>query len=182
MKNSNKKNHTLAFAEKVKKYSRIGKKLYELADLKKVSSELNEIVQNAESYCLKEEGDWFDNLTIRRNMKELNGYMKSFKKFADEAQVLHQRLVALYEDMGNILNRYFEIEGEDETPEGEIVSGGRHKNSSRNRGVSDADEIVMESLRKNRLNEVARKVRKAENKILNQIIATDKFLNRTNVL
>ena len=33
-----------------------------------------------------------------------------FKKTAVEANAVNQRLSALYEDMGNILNRYYEID------------------------------------------------------------------------
>ena len=48
-------------------------------------------------------------------MKELTGLSKSFSKVATESDQLQQRLTALYEDMGNILGRYYEI---DELKEG----------------------------------------------------------------
>ena len=34
---------------------------------------------------------------------------KSFEKIASEARQMDERLSALYEDMGNILNRYYEM-------------------------------------------------------------------------
>ena len=43
-------------------------------------------------------------------MKELKGLTGQFKKTAVEANATNQRLSALYEDMGNILNRYYEID------------------------------------------------------------------------
>ena len=43
-------------------------------------------------------------------MKELKGLTGQFKKTAVEANSVNQRLSALYEDMGNILNRYYEID------------------------------------------------------------------------
>jgi len=43
-------------------------------------------------------------------MKELKGLTSHFKKTAVEANSVNQRLSALYEDMGNILNRYYDIE------------------------------------------------------------------------
>ena len=43
-------------------------------------------------------------------MKELKGLKGQFKKTAVEANSVNQRLSALYEDMGNILNRYYDIE------------------------------------------------------------------------
>ena len=42
-------------------------------------------------------------------MKELKGLTGQFKKTV-EANATNQRLSALYEDMGNILNRYYEID------------------------------------------------------------------------
>ncbi len=52
---------------------------------------------------------WFDRVTIKRNMKELKGLHEKFQKEALEAKAQEQRLEALYEDMGHVLNRYFEI-------------------------------------------------------------------------
>ena len=43
-------------------------------------------------------------------MKELNNLTGQFKKTATEANAVNQRLSALYEDMGNILNRYYDID------------------------------------------------------------------------
>ena len=43
-------------------------------------------------------------------MKELKGLTGQFKKTAVEANATNQRLSALYEDMGNILNRYYDID------------------------------------------------------------------------
>jgi hypothetical protein len=50
-------------------------------------------------------------------MSELEKMDKAFEKVATEARQLDERLHSLYEDMGNILNRYYEISDLD----GEIV-------------------------------------------------------------
>ena len=42
-------------------------------------------------------------------MKELTGLSNQFKKVATEAQALQERMSGLYEDMGHILGRYYEI-------------------------------------------------------------------------
>jgi hypothetical protein len=42
-------------------------------------------------------------------MNELKKLQTSFEKEAVEAQSQQQRLEALYEDMGHVLGRYFEI-------------------------------------------------------------------------
>jgi hypothetical protein len=48
-------------------------------------------------------------VTVKRNMQELDKMGKSFDKFALEAKAMDERLHSLYEDMGHILNRYYEI-------------------------------------------------------------------------
>ena len=64
----------------------------------------------AQNHVLGETSDWFDSVSVKRNMKELKGLTGQFKKTAVEANSVNQRLSALYEDMGNILNRYYEID------------------------------------------------------------------------
>jgi hypothetical protein len=67
------------------------------------------VIDAAKTLTLQEAGDWFDKVTIKRNMSELDKLDKSFDKVAKEARSLDNRLSALYEDMGNILGRYYEI-------------------------------------------------------------------------
>ena len=51
----------------------------------------------------------FDKVTVSRNMKELTNLSKQFGKVANEANSLQERMSGLYEDMGHILGRYYEI-------------------------------------------------------------------------
>ena len=43
-------------------------------------------------------------------MKSLKGSVVEFQKAAKEAHQLNQRMTALYEDIGHVLNRYYEID------------------------------------------------------------------------
>ena len=63
----------------------------------------------AATHTVQETEDWFDKVTVTRNMKELTNHSKQFSKIAEEASSVQQRLSALYEDMGMILNRYYDI-------------------------------------------------------------------------
>ena len=42
-------------------------------------------------------------------MKELTNLSKNFDKLSEEASSVQQRLEALYEDMGNVLSRYYDL-------------------------------------------------------------------------
>ena len=78
-----------------------------------VAESLSKIAEGAAQHTLSETEDMFDKVTVSRNMKELTGLSKQFGKVAGEANSLQERMSGLYEDMGNILGRYYEIgEGE----------------------------------------------------------------------
>ena len=94
-------------------FSKMGNLLHREENLKEIASSLSEIATKAKTYTLSETEDWFDKVTVNRNMKELTTLSKSFGKFAQEAQGLQERMSALYEDMGHIVGRYYEMDDED---------------------------------------------------------------------
>lgn len=79
------------------------------SDIVEVAETLGGIVEASKALLLGESDDWFDKVTIKRNLSELEKMDKSFEKIASEARQMDERLSALYEDMGNILNRYYEM-------------------------------------------------------------------------
>ena len=96
--------------EAVRNYARVGKQLRVNGNIMEAAKQLAEMADNAQNHVLSETSDWFDGVSVKRNMKELKGLTGQFKKTAVEANATNQRLSALYEDMGNILNRYYEID------------------------------------------------------------------------
>ena len=87
--------------------------------------------------------EWFDKITVNRNMKELTGMSKQFSKIANEAKSLQERMGALYEDMGNILGRYYEIGGENKK-EASIKEGDYEaffQSAMKKFGISSPDEL-----------------------------------------
>ena len=102
-------------SEALKNYNSLGKALYQQKSLKETAKKLSQIAEMAASHTLQETEDWFDKITVSRNMKELTGLSKQFGKIANEAKGLQQRMGAMYEDMGNILGRYYDV-GEGHVP------------------------------------------------------------------
>ena len=97
----------------IKNYGSLGEHIYGKGSLKEVAENLSRIAEGAAQHSLSETEDMFDKVTVSRNMKELTGLSKQFGKVASEANSLQERMSGLYEDMGNILGRYYEIgEGE----------------------------------------------------------------------
>ena len=96
--------------EAIKNYARVGEQLRVNNNIMEAAKQLAKMAEDAQHHVLGENDDWFDSVSIKRNMKELKGLTGQFKKTAVEANATNQRLSALYEDMGNILNRYYEID------------------------------------------------------------------------
>ena len=93
----------------ISSYNKLGESIFGESNITKVAEKLSWIANQAKSHTLSETEDWFDKITVNRNMKELTGLSGQFGKIATEAKSLQQRMGALYEDMGNILGRYYEI-------------------------------------------------------------------------
>lgn len=114
------------FLRLVGEYASYGKKLERQHQLSEIAKALSVVARAAESFTMNEADDWFDQITIKRNMKELKKYHEDFTKVSEEAQKMEYRMISLYEDMGHVLNRYFEIrdlqEHADMMNEAEIVT------------------------------------------------------------
>jgi hypothetical protein len=96
--------------EGVKNFGIVGKQLYNNNNIVEVAKQLAEIAESAHHHILGEQDDWFDKISVNKNMKTLKGSVVEFQKTAKEAQALNQRMTALYEDIGHVLNRYYEID------------------------------------------------------------------------
>ncbi len=97
------------FLEIISTYNSFAEQMKRNSDIVEMAETMGGVIDAAKTLTLQEAGDWFDKVTIKRNMSELDKLDKSFDKVAKEARSLDNRLAALYEDMGNILGRYYEI-------------------------------------------------------------------------
>ena len=115
LKENMKENRVLAtelkrhFLEIISTYNGFREQMKRQSDIVEVSETLGGVIEAAKELTLREADDWFDKVTIKRNMSELDKLDKAFDKVASEARSLDERLHALYEDMGHILGRYYEI-------------------------------------------------------------------------
>ena len=93
----------------IKNYGSLGEHIYGKGSLREIAESLSSIAECSAQHTLSETEDMFDKVTVSRNMKELTGLSKQFGKVASEANSLQERMSGLYEDMGNILGRYYDI-------------------------------------------------------------------------
>ena len=122
-------------------FNKIGEALFGKSNITDIAEKLSWIASQAKNHTLSETEDWFDKITINRNMKELTSLSKNFSKIAGEAKAVQERMSALYEDMGNILSRYYEVneKKEDTIDEGdyeEFFQGAMKKF-----GIKSPDEL-----------------------------------------
>ena len=111
-------------SEGVRNYGIVGKQLYNNNNVMEIAKQLAEIAESAHSHVLGENEDWFDKVSVSRNMKSLKGNVMEFTKTAKESHMLNQRLTALYEDIGGVLNRYYDIDEEIREDKGDMDNDG----------------------------------------------------------
>lgn len=111
-----------SIGEVIGQYNEYGSSLRGGPSMMELAERMMQIAEFAEQTIMSEADDWFDGHTIQRNMKEMKGYVKEFVKVAQEHDMLRQRATALYDDMGRVLERYFEIQDQeqDNDPEGRV--------------------------------------------------------------
>jgi hypothetical protein len=110
------------FMSEVGNFNSFGNEIYREGNLKDLAGKLSKLAMTAKQHTLQETEDWFDKITVNRNMKELTGLSNQFKKVATEAQSLQERMSGLYEDMGHILGRYYEINSPEPINQNEMKS------------------------------------------------------------
>ena len=158
--------------EGVKNFGIVGKQLYNNNNIVETAKQLAEIAESAHHHILGEQDDWFDKISVNKNMKTLKGSVVEFQKTAKEAQALIQRMTALYEDIGHVLNRYYDIDeahvyghdDEDSEMEEKLDAVGKEDDDIDNDGdVDDSDKYL-----KNRRDAVSKAIKK-ESKSLKDI-------------
>jgi hypothetical protein len=122
------------FLEIISTYNKYQEMMDRKSDIAEIAEVLGGITEAAKTLLLGESDDWFDKVTIKRNMSELDKLGKEFDKCATEANSLDQRLNGLYEDMGNILSRYYKM--------GEITEDQMKKRLGIRESISEAGEDV----------------------------------------
>jgi len=98
-----------AFLEAVASYRQLGEMISHKGDLREIHENIKKIVESASSLTLKETGDWFDKVTVNRHMKSMNESYKIFSNSIKEVVTLQQRMESAYDEIGEVLGKYYEI-------------------------------------------------------------------------
>ena len=81
--------------EGVRNFGIVGKSLYNNTNIMEIAKQLSTVAESAHNHILGEQDDWFDKVSVNKNMKALKGNVVEFKKAAMEAHQLNQRMKLL---------------------------------------------------------------------------------------
>jgi len=99
----------------VNKFNQFEQHIYRQKDVREIVEAIKTISEYAGRLALDETEDWFDGVTVKKDVKEIENSVKLFEKTAKEVGTLQHRLEAMYEDIGGKLSRYYEIADIDNT-------------------------------------------------------------------
>mgnify|MGYP003116642672 CR=1 FL=1 len=134
-------------AEGVGSFGIVGKQLYNNSNIMEVAKKISHIAEQAHSHVLSETDDWFDQVSVNKNMQSLKKRVTEFQKAATEAHALNQRMTGLYEDMGHILNRYYDIHEDKGDMDGDGLSEPDDKEYMDNK-----DKAIKQAIKKETVN------------------------------
>ena len=113
-----------AFLEAVKAYKSFGETVYRNEGLSDVYESIRGLVESAGKNMVKETEGSFDGITVGRHVKRMNESFKIFEKTLREVGTLQQRLESTYDEIGEVLGKYYEI---NELEEGNEFGAARAK-------------------------------------------------------
>ena len=117
-----------AFLEAVKAYKSFGETVYRNEGLSDVYESIRGLVESAGKNMVKETEGSFDGITVGRHVKRMNESFKIFEKTLREVGTLQQRLESTYDEIGEVLGKYYEInESEEKVEEGNEFGAARAK-------------------------------------------------------
>jgi len=96
------------FKESVANYSVMGNSVYGKTDLQELTERVRNIVETAQR-IVTEDADWFSEIAHKKDFKRLEEDYRMFEDTAKEMSQLQERLSMAYENIGQHLNRYFDV-------------------------------------------------------------------------
>ena len=102
------KDEKLAVMQEIKNFTALGESVYGKGDLEHIVERVRNIVESAQR-VMTEKSDWFDQVSLKREGKRLQEDYKIFEDACKEMKMLQERMAMAYENIGQNLNRYFEM-------------------------------------------------------------------------
>lgn len=130
--------------EFMRKFNEYGHALRGDQAIMETAKALSQMSEMAKKYAMNENNaDFMQRETVSRDYKQLDNITKQFQKLAKECVNRQMQLAALYEDAGNIYERYFEMEAINDTGRG-TPQVETDLSMSENGAIDESGEICQE--------------------------------------
>jgi hypothetical protein len=103
------KDEKRAFVQEVANFSALGDSVYGKGDLEEIVERVKRIVENADR-IMTESPDWMSNVAHKKNNKWMHDNYKDFHQAAQDLKEAQDRMAMAYENIGQHLNRYFDVQ------------------------------------------------------------------------
>lgn len=97
------------FLKNIKRFNEYSKIVNRTESLREIVEDLNNLIETARRVALAETDEWFDRVSLERDMKSLQDDKKLFEKTALEVTRLQNRLESAYQGIGNTLAKYYDL-------------------------------------------------------------------------
>ena len=130
--------------DSVARFNDFGSKIYKTGEIGEMVEAIRNMTSGASKLALQETDDWFDGVTVKRDMKEVAKSTQLFEKAAKELSTLQQRLESVFEDIGHKLGKYYKINEIEEA----MDAVGKGDDDIDNDGDSDESDEYLRNRRK----------------------------------
>ena len=97
------------FVQEVANFSALGDSVYGKGNLEEIVERVKAIVERAER-IMTESDDWMSNVAHKKNNKRMHEDYRDFEQAARELKESQDRMAMCYENIGQHLNRYFDVQ------------------------------------------------------------------------
>ena len=97
------------FVQEIANFSALGESVYGKGDIEEIVERVKRIVNNADR-IMTESDDWMSNVSHKKGNKRMHEDFKDFMAAAEQLQQAQQQMAIAYENIGQHLSRYFDVQ------------------------------------------------------------------------
>ena len=97
-----------AFMQEIAHFSAMGESVYGKGDIEEIVERVKRIVDGADR-IMTESDDWMTNVAHKKGNKRMHEDYRDFEQAARELKEAQDRMAMCYENIGQHLNRYFDV-------------------------------------------------------------------------
>lgn len=97
------------FVQEIANFSALGESVYGKGDIEEIVERVKRIVNNADR-IMTESDDWMSNVAHKKGNKRMHDDYRDFEQAAREVKEAQERMAMCYENIGQHLSRYFDVQ------------------------------------------------------------------------